>query len=185
MSPWLPVTSPSDPSVEKADSHLILVGGPEEDPVVKRLLPLWPITFDEKTVTVRSLGTFPKDKIAIELNFYNPQNPRFMIWLYHQSPESFPAPYADLWRGPPALNSLPDISVQNIENRSRPYVVAAANFGNDWALPEAVKDEPRLPDTFNTFSLLESALARLARDEFKADATFCSSHPKEGAYRHK
>lgn len=180
MSPWLPVTSPSDPSLEKADSHLILVGGPEENPVVKRLLPSWPITFDEKTVTVRSLGTFPKDKVAIELNFYNPQNPKLRtIWLYHQSPESFPVRTPIM--GPPSLNSLPDICVQNIENRSRPYVVAAASFGNDWVLPEAVKDEPRLPENINISGLLESALARVARDEFKADATFCSNHPREGA----
>lgn len=173
MVSWLPVTLASDPSLQKADSHLILVGGPDENPIVQKLLPSWPVTFDDKdkTVTIKSLGTFPKDKVAIELNYYNPQNPKVRtIWLYHQSETSFPVHTPIMV--PPSVNSMPDICVQNIENGSKPYVLAAANFGNDWVLPDAPKNDPQLPGSIKTLSLLETALARAARDDYKADAFF-------------
>lgn len=111
--------------------HLVLVGSPENNPVVKALLTCLPVRIQDNVLTIKGLGDYPLKTTALCMTYYNPYAPECrIVWMLNANkdtqPLDLPLPDGDGY--------TPDILVHDISGK-KPVLIAAADFGNDWSNP--------------------------------------------------
>ncbi len=168
-----PVRLASEIGAAAPDAHLILVGGPEDNPAVAAFLPHWPVRFEEDSLVIRHIGRFPKKTTALALVFRHPENPRFRtLWLYNQTEKSFPAWGAIggwAWR-----DRLPDLMAHDVSGADS-VLLAAGNFGNDWIWAERGA-EPILQEQYRSANGLQEALMLAAWKKAGTDGMLYGSY---------
>ncbi len=157
----IPVVDESSFDAEHYDGHMVVVGSPNDNAVLKRLLPSLPVEIQGDNMVIRGVGKYAIASTAVCMNYRNPFAPGCrIVWLLNITNDTLipdlPLPDGDGY--------TPEILVYDLSGK-KPLLTAAADFGNDWSAPgRNVAKETTLP-----VSKLAEALARTYMDDLHAD----------------
>ncbi len=144
----LPVISDRDIDPEKPDAHLIVLGTPETNACMRRLLDLLPLDDSGEQLDLPVLGSYPLAGRGYAFHYYHPDQPQFRIVLYRSAePDYFRNLFAVLPDGRyrpnmgPTLDAGPDFALFDVADRR---FLRVAHLDQDWTFPASYADSPRI-----------------------------------------
>jgi hypothetical protein len=172
----IPILEDREVDVERPDAHLIMLGSPDNNECMKRLLAMLPLSEADGKVAVPVLGEYPLKDRGYAFYYYHPRQPRYRVLLFRSdSPEYFRDMLSVLPDGRydpdlgAALDAAPDFTLFDVAARR---FLRVAQLGKDWKFPAAYANSPKLAPRLSERRELYGCLGQAMREVAGADYAF-------------